>query len=148
MDLSSSIFDYVLALVFTTARFHRSKSANDVAVDLLGRRHRSTRIANEKPQLKGAISYPLHFCKKNQNTTIKWTTPQPSNDVRRRPAIADDARRSPSECGRRWRRRGIPASVIASRTRTDDDDDDGGKAINAGGGAPCAIGNAATTTTQ
>ena len=130
-----------------TARFQRKKIANDVAVDLLGRRHRSTRVANEKPQLKGAISYPLHFCKKNQNTTIKWTTPQPSNDVRRRPAIADDARRSPSECGRRWRRRGIPGSVIASRTRTDNDDDNGGKTIDAGGGAR-AIGNAATTTTR
>jgi hypothetical protein len=36
----------------------------DVADNLFGRRHRSTRVANEKPQLKGAISYPLHFCKK------------------------------------------------------------------------------------
>jgi hypothetical protein len=69
-----------------------------------------------------------------------------SNDVRRRPAIVDDARQSPSECWRRWRRRGIKTSVIALQTRMDNDDD-GGKAIDAGGGTH-AIRNAVTTTTQ
>jgi hypothetical protein len=51
-------------IFFTTALFQRTKIMGDVADDLFGRRHRSTRVANEKPQLKGAISYPLHFCKK------------------------------------------------------------------------------------
>jgi hypothetical protein len=51
-------------ILFTTALFQQTKIAGDVAVDLLGRQHRSMRVANEKLQLKGAISYPLHFYKK------------------------------------------------------------------------------------
>jgi hypothetical protein len=54
-------------IFFTTALFQRTKIMGDVANDLVGRRHRSTRVANEKPQLKGAISYPLHFCKKSEH---------------------------------------------------------------------------------
>ena len=67
----------------TRARFQRTQIAGDVAVDLLGRRHRSTRVANEKPQLKGAISYPLHFCKKirTQQSNGRRRSCQTTSDV-------------------------------------------------------------------
>jgi hypothetical protein len=53
----------------------RTKIAGDVAVDLL--------VVNEKPQLKGAISYPLHFYKKirTQQSNGRFRSRQMTSDV-------------------------------------------------------------------
>jgi hypothetical protein len=48
----------------TTAHFQPLKMQHDAAKDLIGRRHHSTRIADQKLLSQVAITTPRHFCKK------------------------------------------------------------------------------------
>ncbi len=83
----------------------------------------STSLAGNIVQ-RASPTNPQHFCKKNQNTTIKWTMPQLPNNVQCHPTIADNERRSPfrmratvAAAGNTSERHCIPRGWMTTMTR-------------------------------